>query len=420
MTTSFTKDQLLAYLDVVDFINDPLRKYHRISGGAGSGKTFFICHMLNKLKQDQINNYNYHLTATTNKAAAVLSNHVLNYDIKTIYSFMNLRVYDDYLTGATQITSTRNWTIHDKAFIIIDEASMVNKSLKHYIDIGTNNNCKILFVGDKNQLAPVGEPISPVYNNNVITESILTSSIRNKNQPALIDLCSQSVKTVETKEFFKIKEVPGVIDFIDGNQMKGILEREYISENPNNIILAYTNEKVIAYNDHIKNLRGYTEKYNINEIVFNNSSMESINKNMIHTDQVLKILGKSEIFTNKIQGVDIEFQDLTLQDINTFALYDLTVFINNQTRLDLINFYKKEKDWNNYFLYKNNYPDLRSNSSLTIHKAQGSTYESVIVDLTDIGKCKNKDQAARLLYVAYSRPSTRLYIRGELPERFFK
>ena len=56
----------------------------------------------------------------------------------------------------------------------------------------------------------------------------------------------------------------------------------------------------------------------------------------------------------------------------------------------------------------------------TTHKAQGSTYDEVIVDLADIGKCTQTDMAARLQYVALTRPKNRLYIRGELPERFFQ
>ncbi len=36
------EEQRNAFTDVLGFLNDPTRKYHRVSGGAGTGKSFFI------------------------------------------------------------------------------------------------------------------------------------------------------------------------------------------------------------------------------------------------------------------------------------------------------------------------------------------------------------------------------------------
>ena len=83
-------------------------------------------------------------------------------------------------------------------------------------------------------------------------------------------------------------------------------------------------------------------------------------------------------------------------------------------------YFSSRKQWDKYFKIKGNYPDLRSVASSTTHKAQGSTYDSVIVDLADIGKSTNREQTARMQYVALSRPRNRLYIRGVLPERYFQ
>ena len=62
--------------------------------------------------------------------------------------------------------------------------------------------------------------------------------------------------------------------------------------------------------------------------------------------------------------------------------------------------------------------DLRPRNACTVYKAQGSTYREVFVDLTDIGDCRNPSQAARMLYVACTRPTHNIKFIGNLPARF--
>lgn len=423
---TLNEDQRAAFSDVLAFINDPNRKFHRVSGGAGTGKSFFISKVADdilKHKSADVDLWDVAITATTNKAAAVLSDAMPHRrtSIGTIYSFMNLRVHSDFNNGTQKIVPTRNWVVHDKTLIIVDEASMVNKSLMEYIEKGTSGSCKILFVGDKNQLAPVKENLSPVYAR-PFSESLLLKPVRNSGQPALMELCEQAKDTVLTGNFHKIKEVPGVIDFIDGNQMKGLLEREYIQEDPSKRVLCYTNARVIQYNEYIRQIRGFTEPYNVGEIMTNNSSAELVDKTRLYTDQMVEIKAKSEVYadSNIVAGHDLMMIDLELEDPNTGATYSVTCFADPEDRSLVMKHYSNNKKWDRYFRIRDNYPDLRSVASSTTHKAQGSTYDSVIVDLADIGKSTNRDQTARMQYVALSRPRTRIYIRGELPERYFE
>jgi hypothetical protein len=221
--------------------------------------------------------------------------------------------------------------------------------------------------------------------------------------------------------FTKIKEVPGVIDFVDGKQLKKILETEFTKEDPLKRILSYTNKRVIDYNKHIRQIRGYSKPYEIGEILSNNSMVELIGKTRLYTDQVIKVINTTDSYINTsiISGEEITMIDLEVEDVSTKARYTVTVFSDSDDRSLVLKFYSDSKKWDRYFKIKNGYPDLRSVSASTTHKAQGSTYDSVVVDLADIGKSTNKEQTARLQYVALSRPRTRLYIRGELPERYF-
>jgi len=423
---SLNQEQRDAFADVLAFINDPTRKFHRVSGGAGTGKSFFI----SKVADDILKHKGPHsdlvhaaITATTNKAAAVLKNSMQHRrsSIETIYSYMNLRVHNDFSTGEQRVIPTPKWEVHDRTLIIVDEASMVNRNLYDYIDKGTTSSCKILFVGDKNQLAPVKEHISPVYSKPK-SESLLIKPVRQENQQALMDLAEMAKQTVLTGKFFEIEEVPGVIDFVNGNQMKGILERDYHQEDPKRRILCYTNDRVRDYNLYVRELRGYTQHYEVGEMLTNNSSAELVNKERLYTDQVVEVIERGDEYQNSqlVPGHVIDMIDLVVRDPETLAMYDVTVTADPNDREEVLKYWKSRKKWDRFFKFRDNHPDLRSVAASTTHKAQGSTYDEVIVDLSDIGKCTQTEMAARLQYVALTRPKNRLYIRGKLPERFFK
>ena len=424
---SLNQEQRDAFAEVLRFINDPNRKVHRISGGAGTGKSFFISKVTDdilKHKDKDCPLMEVAVTATTNKAAAVLKTSMQHRrgDISTIYSYMNLRVSSDYNTGEQKIVPIpKRWIVHTRTLIIVDEASMVTRALYDYIDKGTDSTCKILFVGDKNQLAPVREAISPVYAK-THSESLLVNPVRNVEQPALMDLCNQAKETVLTGKFFKIQEVPGVIDFVTGNEMKGILEREYHTEDPTKRVLCYTNQKVIGYNEYVRELRGYTQTYEVGEMLTNNSSAELTDKTRLYTDQIVEVLSRGPEYDNTdwIPEASFPMVDLEVRDPETFQIYNVSVCVDPEDRAEVLKYWSSRKKWERFFKFRDNVPDLRSVAASTTHKAQGSTYDSVIVDLKDIGTCKNPEQTARMQYVALSRPKHRPYIRGELSNRYFK
>ena len=422
---ALNKDQQAVFMKVIKFINGP-DQFMDVSGGAGTGKTYLISQIADGILKHQTNKtmHSVAITATTNKAAAVISDAMPHRagEIGTIYSFMNLRVSENFSTGAVKIVPTPNWCVHSGTLIIVDECSMVNSDLFKYINKGIDSTCKVLFVGDKNQLAPVKENISPIYNQKGMDSGLLSVSVRNAGQQKLMDLCEQAKQTVLTGKFTRIKEVPGVIDFVDGTTLKGILEREFLNEDPSKRVLSYTNARVIQYNSFIRQLRSYTRPYEVGEILSNNSSAELLGKERLYTDQVVRVVRVIDDFMDKSIITDEELRMIMMdvEDVNSGITYSVTAFADHNDRAEVLKFYSQNKSWERFFKIKNSYPDLRSVSASTTHKAQGSTYDSVIVDLADIGKSTNKEQTARLQYVALSRPRFRLYIRGELSERYFK
>ena len=422
------KEQQRSFMDVIRFINDPTQQYMSLSGGAGTGKTYFIAQVAKGILRHKEKHSPLHtvaVTATSNKAVAVISEAIgdMISEVETVYSFMNLRVSENYSTGAIKIVPTKTWCVHSGTLLIIDECSMINKELCRWLEKGLDSTCKVLLVGDKNQLAPIKEELSPIYTQGYPI-STLTIPVRNAEQPALMALCNQVRRTVETGIFTPIIEIPGVIDLIDGTQLKGILEREYSQEDPSRRVLSYTNRRVIEYNTHIRGLRGYSAPFEPGEILSNNSATNGSgsNSNTLYTDQLVRVLQITDDSEDHdvVRGYKVRTITMEVEDLTIGTQYTITCFADINDRADVLKYYSSQKRWDKYFQIKSGFPDLRSVAASTIHKAQGSTYDSVIVDLSDIGRCTIKSQTARMQYVALSRPKTRLYIRGHLPARYFQ
>ena len=65
------------------------------------------------------------------------------------------------------------------------------------------------------------------------------------------------------------------------------------------------------------------------------------------------------------------------------------------------------RKWSDYYALREGFPRLDYACALTIHKSQGSTFQTVYVDHRDAQRCPAVERR-RLLYVAVTRPSQRL------------
>lgn len=132
---------------------------------------------------------------------------------------------------------------------------MIDGALYDYLHRGTDGTCKIIYLGDRCQMAPVFEKISPVYRNQKHTAELLTP-VRNAGQPALMALCDQLRRNVDTLNFHSIAPVPGVIDYLDDAQARAFIDSTFATETSAARVLCYTNARVTEYNEYIRDLRG--------------------------------------------------------------------------------------------------------------------------------------------------------------------
>lgn len=420
---TLTKDQKEAVKFFKEFIADPEQKEMILTGSPGTGKSFLINYFSNKVLkpyldlQQSLDEYalapSIFFTATTNKAAAVLSE-FLQRPCETIHSFLGLKVNEDYETGEMTLKRSPNSFVQENKIIFIDECSMINKALWDYIHQLTYE-CKIIYVGDKYQLGPVKEGISPVFKHNLPTIE-LTTPVRNADSPALMELCEQFKETVRTGVFKPIKTVPGVIDWYDADAFEKEVQNCFKESLLNQRLVAYSNRCVIGYNSYILNYR-HTTEFTVGEnYVVASAHRDQDHKYLpVETECIISRLGPED---------DIFYQNYVFRGhraiIKTKSLgsYEVVIAKDYLEVVGALKAYAKSKDWRNYFKLKEFILDLRPRDACTTHKAQGSTLDTVFVDLSDISRCTIKEETARLLYVAFSRAKKRIVLCGKLKDAY--
>lgn len=393
-----------------------------LSGGAGVGKTTLLKHLMQyedpknaakMMGSESSLPSKWILTATTNKAAEVLSDAV-GREACTLHSLLGLTIRTDFKTGRQILTKKANSEVIENAFVVVDECSMVDTDLYRMTDEGTYK-CKFLYIGDHCQMAPVMEELSPVFKNHPTHQ--LNEVLRSKGTPDITRLCEQLRRTVETGIFEPIQEVPGVIDFLSTEQAEIEIQTAFVDQNRDDCrILAYTNDTVIALNNYLRKTKGLPEFLTEGEKVVSNSVCYIIGsgKDRLRIEEDLTILKTDHIVQN---FPDIQGSDLKVYLVSTNA-GDVWVPESNDQLREHLRYYSNQKDWFRYYQLKERVADLRPRDAATVYKAQGSTYHTVFVHLRDIGTCRNPAQAARMLYVACSRPTTRICFLGTLPNRF--
>jgi hypothetical protein len=397
-----------------------------MSGPGGVGKTFTMSLMIDDIMPryqqtcqlmgmppvyDEV-----HMTATTNKAAEVLAV-ATQRPSQTLASFLRLNVREDYNTGKSKLAKRKDFKVHENKILFVDECSMIDSGLYNMIHQGTLN-CKIVYVGDHCQLAPVMERISPVFlGNKPFVE--LKQQMRNSNQTALMEVCNQLRETVETGIFKPIKIVPGVIDHCDDEDLQAVLDHNFSSPTRDHRILAYTNERVSLFNDYIRQIRNLPAELTTNEFLVNNNAVQ-LRNGLLSVEAGVKILSyDTGIKTAQLpDGVTLDYRLATIATASGGTHTNVPIAMDMDHLRACIQYFAKKQDWPTHFHLKQGYPDLRPLDAGTVYKAQGSTYETAVIDLGNISTCTNPNQAARMLYVAFSRARERVFLFGDLAPRF--
>jgi hypothetical protein len=409
-----------------------------ISGFAGSGKTFLMSYLYKisekihdfaRIMEEDLPKRKIFFTATTNKAAHVLEQ-TLNkalpdseIEVTTIHRLLSLQVKNNNKTGQQELTINRNSYSKDIAnsIIFIDEASMINRELLHYIrkQVKDRPNVKVVFVGDEYQLPPVREDICPVFKRAPYIVSLKEIQRQVADHP-IIQLSEKYRNCLDdhTLSWPEIQPADSrIICYQNKHDFFHAIVQDFQSHTHNLYhakILAWSNKRVREYNNWMRRMFGYPEEYTTGEHIVTNRPLIKLGSERIlaPTDSIHKIY-RVYPAEREVSGYLISLEGVPGQFFHP-KCWDEAEKIAQQYRKDAY----KTKNWAPYWNIKQMWVDFRPLYASTVHKAQGSTYNNVFVDLNNIGKNNNWREVARLTYVAITRASHQVHIYGELKERY--
>lgn len=415
-TLVLTKDQQEAMNAFNRFLCDPHERVFVLSGYSGCGKTTLVRALLDRLPefqraagliQPEYQNLYPILTATTNKAAENLA-FISGTQVHTIHSWLGLIVKTDYKTGETTLRQRNGISIPEKVLLFVDEASYVDTQLLQYI-FSSVHDSKIVFIGDPAQLTPVKSHSTPVFNAN-FPGAALTTVVRQAEDNPIIDLATKFRHAVNTGEFFQFKPDGQTIQHLSNAEFTQAIEDEFTRDDwryRDSKILAWTNKRVIAFNNYVRNRVKGNPEFVAGDYAVCNSyfSAKSAKQTVIKTDQMVEISDISQ-----------EHEELGVKGRSFILDGRVEAFMPNsiEDRNRALKKAQSEGNYNTVRIIKDHWIDLRAAYACTINKSQGSTFDRVFIDLDDVSRCNSGNQIARMLYVAVSRARYQVFLTGDL------
>jgi ATP-dependent exoDNAse (exonuclease V) alpha subunit len=350
------------------------------------------------------------LCAPTNKATTVLKKTVeaKGATYRTIYSILGLKMMAD---GAfKELTDTGKDKVSNYDLIVIDEGSMVSTQLLDYLESKIAlSDTKVVIIGDKEQLPPVGEAVSPIWKHYKIDYE-LTEVMRHQN--SILDFVQHvrknpSPKFVSTGAQVEIETDTGFMEQIEIDAKSGKFHSGETKA------IAWRNITVDFLNQFVREqFRGNvsTDKFVVGDRVIFRSPVMMGEVTLAAVDQE-GVVNKVTITThNEYPMLKVWRIGVTLDDDGTQVtaniIHDSAVSAMNLMLNDL----STNKKWFQFWKLKEALHDVTHAYALTAHRSQGSTFPSVFVEAGDINLNKNTVERVKCLYVACSRASKRLVV----------
>ena len=403
-----------------------------ITGYAGTGKSTALLKQLTTIagkdKDDTI------VLCPTHKAAhRLLPKIPFGIEIKTIHSLLGwIPAINENAEKIEHIdiVAKTDRKIEEYNTFIIDEGGMMSEEmfmeLVAKIEDARNfdtESIKIYVYLDPYQLLPVkGRQIQ--------LDEEFTTKLTTQHRAESPDVVALFTKFVEFLEGTNTKDLK--IDFSENVKKVSTTEAVQLFDITKDRLLAYTNEVVGWYNKEISIYNGIQSFVGQQVQLGSNPDLvyveDMIDKSSVVLSDVITWYLDSELLlqNSKISAkyMELEFNTLLKLDGAEFA----KVAINGTTKivpvvLGIYNAYSLTKqikaaaikDKKNYkFIYAlNKAYTMDYKFASTVHKAQGSEFDAVFVDVNDIKKSilpNYYDTYARLMYVALSRAKKKVYI----------
>ena len=379
-------DQPKAKERIIAWLNNP-KAYQLFAfmGVAGSGKSTLV---KNLMSSKELSKYTVHLTATTNKAAATLSE-ITGSQVKTIHSLLGLTMDEDGEEIKLKAPD-KEVIFSSREIIVVDEGSMANTELTKYI-LATRT--KVLIIGDNYQLPPVGELKSPLFKLCRDNDSYVMMRQVLRFDSDLINLSVDLRNCITSKDYSSPIKTMGdqVVLFQNKDDFyTELLSDLSVSKFKQTKIIAWRNKTVDEYNTLVRNELGFSREFEIGESLFSASPIYDDADNLICSVD-------TDLFVENIEVVQrtISMPGLAETSIESYKLtvsggYKGTLYIArdkvgyNRYTSYLANLAKnssgfgKKEAWRKFWKFKHSFILVRYGYAMTAHRSQGSSYDSEI------------------------------------------
>lgn len=425
-----------------------------LQGYAGSGKTFIISKFI-EWYLSVFKSHRVAMTAPTNKAVRVLyksadyKHSSLSY--KTCHKLLGLKEQID--DDGKQIFVVDSMIVPDidlYKFLVVDEASMLGDELFELFLFHANlKGLKILFVGDSNQIPPIGKNLALPFDLETqesysIASSTLSTIVRQAEGNPIIEVAT-SVRTRLTKHTAILTRENKVTDnssvlFLDtwekADKAKLIeLINEWFTgwqfeaDSDYCKIVAWRNKTVDSYNTYIRKLLfgENIPKISIGEKLFANTPIVEEEEVLFTTNE------EFEVTSYSIEDFVINNGDYVLKYYKTnvkcerageYVLETIKILHEDSQAtftkiLDYLTQTAKSlkrgstqarETWKQFYALKNIFADIKYNYTISAHKSQASTYTNCIVIESDLDANRKVVERNKIKYTAVTRPKNNLVI----------
>jgi len=420
--------------------NEPENHLFSLTGSAGTGKSYLtvqiVANAFQMLNSMPYPNLGIWVTAPTHKAVAILRDEMAQHNLdriqcSTIHSFLKLKLKRDFNTGAEKYVADKfDQKQNSASLLVVDESSMISEEIYDLIveAVETKKVRVVLFIGDPYQLLPIKNGENKVYK--LKKQYQLTEIVRQKQDNEIITLSQKIKNCIKEKNYPKIdtffEDVANSKDIEIFSNKDEFIEDFCKNKNwdkEDKIFTSFTNETVESLNDTIRQqywverdvcnpdflLKGDILRFKSS---LNDDGIKSAKTNGVFRNDEEVTLDSAVLQVDVNLGINYWECQVANRKNSKFHVIDsdsLIIFnkILQTLAIDARNapFPFNRRIWQKYFGLKNSFANVNYNFAATIHKLQGSTYDTVYIDLNSLmyNKHIDEDFRFRLVYVAITR-----------------
>ena len=400
---------------------------YTLLGEGGTGKTYCI---MDVVKGWQKAGHTVLLTAPTNKAVDVLMTKAQ--DAGTTVSTCTLAralglamLPNEENKRAVQV---RKSIVPHHSIVVVDEASMVSKyTLPRLLEELAIENTQVVMMGDPMQLPPPKETNSPALE--LFPGAELKDNERFARGSGMADLVRPLRTAIENNTTFSFRsrnhehvEAAKPAAFVD-RVVQAMTQGDSLDDVR---AMAWTNARVNQINASVRQAL-YGKKaapFEVGERVITGAPVIENEEPLLNTDEecIVKGMEEGRVFDDET-GKEYRTQAVLVQPLRGRTRTVVTHVIHPDDAMTLAEDLsaiaaraRRSGDrsvWRAYHALKDKFADLRYCYCVTVHRSQGSTYKTALVDVNNILRNPRRTERNRLLYVAFSRASERLVVGKE-------